>query len=166
MRPLGGWRLMEERAKMNQPDSCSRTVTWQETRKLILEEHGDPMQGSYFIKQTWLILLCLKVGTTGWIQAKGESMYFMFARSWLWVLVTSDFSCNFLLLCVYRVHTTYAESRCTGRGSNMSGRVKWEKQLSDIELRRLTSISFVDDGWLSQQAWWTFTNFNLQDNLL
>ncbi|ONK63222.1 uncharacterized protein A4U43_C07F12650 [Asparagus officinalis] len=51
------------------------------------------------------------------------------------------------------VNTVFVESGCTGLGSRTSGRVKWEKTLSNEDLKRLTSISFIDDGWLSQQAW-------------
>lgn len=49
--------------------------------------------------------------------------------------------------------TTYVESSCTGTGANENGRVKWVKQLNNADLTKLTSVTFVDDGWLSQQAW-------------
>ncbi|ONK67599.1 uncharacterized protein A4U43_C05F1760 [Asparagus officinalis] len=49
--------------------------------------------------------------------------------------------------------TTFAESDCIGPGSNTSGRVKWEKELSDDDVKKLTSIStFINsDNWLDQQ---------------
>ncbi|XP_077219007.1 putative pectinesterase 29 [Tasmannia lanceolata] len=47
---------------------------------------------------------------------------------------------------------TFAENGCTGKGSNLSGRVKWEKKLTATELSQLTSLSFIDpDGWIEQQ---------------
>ncbi|KAF8019353.1 hypothetical protein BT93_G0123 [Corymbia citriodora subsp. variegata] len=48
---------------------------------------------------------------------------------------------------------TYAESRCTGPGADMSERVKWEKTLSSAELDKLTNVNaFVNqDGWLQKQ---------------
>ncbi|RWW67911.1 hypothetical protein BHE74_00024607 [Ensete ventricosum] len=47
---------------------------------------------------------------------------------------------------------TYAESECTGPGSNQSGRVKWKKALTNDELRTFTDISYIDnEGWLSKQ---------------
>lgn len=57
-----------------------------------------------------------------------------------------------MVLC-YRAMTTYVESSCTGTGANENGRVKWMKQLNNADLTKLTSVTFVDDGWLSQQAW-------------
>ncbi|THU69025.1 hypothetical protein C4D60_Mb08t10000 [Musa balbisiana] len=47
---------------------------------------------------------------------------------------------------------TFAESGCTGPGSDLSGRVKWEKQLSDDELKKFIDISYIDgEGWLDAQ---------------
>ncbi|RWR91011.1 putative pectinesterase 29 [Cinnamomum micranthum f. kanehirae] len=46
---------------------------------------------------------------------------------------------------------TFAESGCSGPGSNESKRVPWEKKLSDKELTMLTSMSFIDGaGWVEQ----------------
>ncbi|KAJ8467598.1 hypothetical protein OPV22_030152 [Ensete ventricosum] len=47
---------------------------------------------------------------------------------------------------------TFVESGCTGPGSNLSGRVKWEKQPSDDELKKFIDISYIDgEGWLDAQ---------------
>ena len=47
---------------------------------------------------------------------------------------------------------TFAESGCIGPGSDLSGRVKWEKQLSDDELKKFIDISYIDEeGWLDAQ---------------
>ncbi|XP_018715959.2 probable pectinesterase 55 [Eucalyptus grandis] len=48
---------------------------------------------------------------------------------------------------------TYVETGCTGPGADMSGRVKWEKTLSNEELQSLADAnSFVNqDGWLQKQ---------------
>ncbi|XP_077212785.1 putative pectinesterase 66 [Tasmannia lanceolata] len=47
---------------------------------------------------------------------------------------------------------TFAENGCTGPGSNLSGRVTWEKSLTKAELDQLTSMSFINsDGWIEQQ---------------
>ncbi|KAJ8511617.1 hypothetical protein OPV22_002051 [Ensete ventricosum] len=52
----------------------------------------------------------------------------------------------------YENEITYAESECTGPGSNQSGRVKWKKALTNDELRTFTDISYIDnEGWLSKQ---------------
>ncbi|XP_031376750.1 probable pectinesterase 55 [Punica granatum] len=50
-------------------------------------------------------------------------------------------------------HITYAERKCTGPGSDMSRRVKWEKTLSDGDYHLLTDINkFINqDGWLHEQ---------------
>ncbi|KAG8369673.1 hypothetical protein BUALT_Bualt14G0038200 [Buddleja alternifolia] len=45
---------------------------------------------------------------------------------------------------------TFDEIDCNGLGSNTSRRVNWANKLSGIELRQLTSSSFIDnEGWLS-----------------
>ncbi|KAK9996356.1 hypothetical protein SO802_021042 [Lithocarpus litseifolius] len=48
---------------------------------------------------------------------------------------------------------TYAEIECTGPGADMSKRVKWEKNLSEEEVRRLVSVErFINQGmWLQEQ---------------
>uniref|UniRef100_A0A0E0LP75 Pectinesterase n=1 Tax=Oryza punctata TaxID=4537 RepID=A0A0E0LP75_ORYPU len=46
---------------------------------------------------------------------------------------------------------TFAEVGCEGPGANKTGRVAWEKQLDDDQVHRFVDISFIDDGWLSQQ---------------
>ncbi|CAL9204637.1 unnamed protein product [Musa hybrid cultivar] len=52
----------------------------------------------------------------------------------------------------YENEITYAESECTGPGSNQAGRVKWKKTLTNDELRTFTDISYIDkEGWLSEQ---------------
>uniref|UniRef100_A0A0D9V020 Pectinesterase n=1 Tax=Leersia perrieri TaxID=77586 RepID=A0A0D9V020_9ORYZ len=44
------------------------------------------------------------------------------------------------------------EEGCTGPGANRTGRVAWEKTLSDAELGKLVDISYVShDGWLAVQ---------------
>lgn len=51
----------------------------------------------------------------------------------------------------FRADITFAESGCSGPGSNESKRVPWEKKLSDKELNMLTSMSFIDGaGWVEQ----------------
>ncbi|KAL5996470.1 hypothetical protein ACLOJK_026550 [Asimina triloba] len=47
----------------------------------------------------------------------------------------------------------FAEVRCRGKGSNMSKRVKWEKQLSLKDLTHLITLrSYINpDGWLQRQ---------------
>ncbi|CAL9154516.1 unnamed protein product [Musa hybrid cultivar] len=52
----------------------------------------------------------------------------------------------------YEGVVTFAESGCTGPGSDLSGRVTWEKQLSDDELKKFIDISYIDgEGWLEAQ---------------
>ena len=48
---------------------------------------------------------------------------------------------------------TYAEIECTGPGADMSKRVKWVKNLSEEEVRRLVSVQrFINQGmWLQEQ---------------
>ncbi|EEE67729.1 hypothetical protein OsJ_25409 [Oryza sativa Japonica Group] len=46
---------------------------------------------------------------------------------------------------------TFAEAGCEGPGANKTGRVAWEKQLDDDQVHKFVDISFIDDGWLSQQ---------------
>ncbi|KAJ8467601.1 hypothetical protein OPV22_030153 [Ensete ventricosum] len=47
---------------------------------------------------------------------------------------------------------TFAESGCTGMGSDLSGRVKLEKQLSDDELKKFIDILYIyGEGWLDTQ---------------
>ncbi|TVU37471.1 hypothetical protein EJB05_10787, partial [Eragrostis curvula] len=46
---------------------------------------------------------------------------------------------------------TFAEVGCVGPGSEMTGRVGWEKHLSEEEVKRFVDIKFIDDGWLSKQ---------------
>ncbi|KAL0414084.1 UNVERIFIED_CONTAM: putative pectinesterase 29 [Sesamum radiatum] len=44
---------------------------------------------------------------------------------------------------------TFAEEECEGSGSDKSGRVVWEKDLSPEEIKSLTSNSYIDDeGWI------------------
>ncbi|KAG9140210.1 hypothetical protein Leryth_014661 [Lithospermum erythrorhizon] len=44
---------------------------------------------------------------------------------------------------------TFVESNCHGPGANSARRVKWMKNLSQVELELFTSLSFIDDhGWL------------------
>ncbi|KAK9081489.1 hypothetical protein Syun_030813 [Stephania yunnanensis] len=46
---------------------------------------------------------------------------------------------------------TFAEAECSGPGSNMSKRVKWEKKLSK-ELRQLVCLSYINrDQWIQKQ---------------
>ncbi|RWR94323.1 pectinesterase QRT1-like protein [Cinnamomum micranthum f. kanehirae] len=46
----------------------------------------------------------------------------------------------------------FAESDCSGPGSDTSKRVPWEKKLSAEELNTLTSRSFIDaEGWIEEQ---------------
>uniref|UniRef100_A0A8R7PAQ8 pectinesterase n=2 Tax=Triticum urartu TaxID=4572 RepID=A0A8R7PAQ8_TRIUA len=45
----------------------------------------------------------------------------------------------------------FAEVGCTGPGSDMAGRVSWEKHLSEAEVKKFVDMSFIDDGWLSKQ---------------
>ncbi|KAJ4976974.1 hypothetical protein NE237_002080 [Protea cynaroides] len=46
----------------------------------------------------------------------------------------------------------YAESDCTGPGSDTSKRVTWEKKISDSELKDFTQISFINkEGWIEKQ---------------
>ncbi|KAL6841861.1 hypothetical protein ACP4OV_028373 [Aristida adscensionis] len=46
---------------------------------------------------------------------------------------------------------TFAEVGCEGPGSEMSGRVEWEKHWSEEEVKGYVDIKFIDDGWLSEQ---------------
>ena len=48
---------------------------------------------------------------------------------------------------------TCAEIECTGPGADMSKRVKWVKNLSEKEVRRLVSVQrFINQGmWLQEQ---------------
>ncbi|KAK3127898.1 hypothetical protein QOZ80_7AG0579860 [Eleusine coracana subsp. coracana] len=48
-------------------------------------------------------------------------------------------------------NVTFAEVGCVGPGSEMTGRVGWEKHLSKEEVKRFVDIKFIDDGWLSKQ---------------
>ncbi|KAK4425279.1 putative pectinesterase 29 [Sesamum alatum] len=44
---------------------------------------------------------------------------------------------------------TFAEEECEGSGSDKSGRVMWEKDLSPGEMKRFTSNSYIDnEGWI------------------
>ncbi|KAH6786782.1 Pectin lyase-like superfamily protein [Perilla frutescens var. hirtella] len=44
---------------------------------------------------------------------------------------------------------TLSEYNCSGPGANSSGRVAWEKKLSEGEVNQLTNISFIDnEGWV------------------
>ncbi|URE25416.1 pectinesterase [Musa troglodytarum] len=52
----------------------------------------------------------------------------------------------------YEGLVTFAESGCAGPGSDLSGRVKWEKQLRNDELKTFIDISYIDgEGWLDAQ---------------
>ncbi|KAK1695158.1 hypothetical protein QYE76_011855 [Lolium multiflorum] len=47
---------------------------------------------------------------------------------------------------------TMVESGCTGKGSNTTGRVPWEKTLSSQEIANFVNVSYVSaDGWLAAQ---------------
>ena len=47
----------------------------------------------------------------------------------------------------------FAEDGCRGQGANTSGRAYWEKKMSKDEVRRLTSMSYIDEeGWMKNQA--------------
>ncbi|KAM0832812.1 hypothetical protein ACQ4PT_064658 [Festuca glaucescens] len=47
---------------------------------------------------------------------------------------------------------TMVESGCTGKGSNTTGRVPWEKTLSSLEIAKFVNVSYVSaDGWLAAQ---------------
>ncbi|KAJ3676305.1 hypothetical protein LUZ60_003717 [Juncus effusus] len=49
-------------------------------------------------------------------------------------------------------NVTYAESGCTGAGSDTTNRVKWEKTLQGQDLNQFITDSFNNaDGWISQQ---------------
>lgn len=53
--------------------------------------------------------------------------------------------------CTCRSQLTMAEYNCSGAGAESSGRVKWEKKLSEREAQQFASISFIDDlGWVNQ----------------
>ncbi|KAG0457870.1 hypothetical protein HPP92_023027 [Vanilla planifolia] len=50
-------------------------------------------------------------------------------------------------------NTQYGEAGCNGAGANTAGRVPWERKLNSKYLRRITSISFIDnEGWLNDQG--------------
>ncbi|MQL93118.1 hypothetical protein Taro_025757 [Colocasia esculenta] len=52
----------------------------------------------------------------------------------------------------HQAQIIYAESECTGPGSDTSKRVPWEKKLSGHNLEKYVSLRFVNrDGWLNQQ---------------
>ncbi|KAL4027970.1 hypothetical protein IC575_011160 [Cucumis melo] len=54
----------------------------------------------------------------------------------------------------YENQLTYAENDCYGPGSDISRRVSWEKKLSPKDIRKLTSMSFIDvEGWIQDQPW-------------
>ncbi|KAL5062180.1 hypothetical protein RYX36_023917, partial [Vicia faba] len=44
----------------------------------------------------------------------------------------------------------FVEEKCFGDGSNKSQRVKWMKSLSEPELNKFLSLSYIDDGWISE----------------
>ncbi|PIN11559.1 Pectinesterase [Handroanthus impetiginosus] len=44
---------------------------------------------------------------------------------------------------------SFDEIDCHGLGSDTSERVSWANKMRNTELQQLTSISFIDDGWLS-----------------
>ncbi|KAD5508898.1 hypothetical protein E3N88_16601 [Mikania micrantha] len=47
----------------------------------------------------------------------------------------------------------FAEDGCRGSGSDMSRRAWWETRLSKAEIRRLTTMSYIDEeGWIKNQA--------------
>ncbi|KAJ0606199.1 putative pectinesterase [Helianthus annuus] len=47
----------------------------------------------------------------------------------------------------------FAEDECRGDGSDTSRRVWWKSKLSKEEIRRLTSMSYIDEeGWIKNQA--------------
>ncbi|XP_042491630.1 probable pectinesterase 29 [Macadamia integrifolia] len=48
---------------------------------------------------------------------------------------------------------TYVEADCTGKGSNTSKRVKWEKKMNSSQLRQFINLSFIDqpEGWVEKQ---------------
>lgn len=46
----------------------------------------------------------------------------------------------------------FAEYGCRGEGANISGRAPWVKKMSKDEVRRLTSMSYIDEeGWMKNQ---------------
>ncbi|GKA52585.1 probable pectinesterase 29 [Tanacetum coccineum] len=46
----------------------------------------------------------------------------------------------------------FAEYACRGEGAKISGRTYWEKNMSKDEIRRLTSMSYIDEeGWMKNQ---------------
>ncbi|XP_048560503.1 probable pectinesterase 66 [Triticum urartu] len=47
----------------------------------------------------------------------------------------------------------FAEVGCTGPGSNMTERVPWEKQLSEVEVEKFVDMSYIDDGWIGEQPY-------------
>ncbi|XP_058747087.1 probable pectinesterase 55 [Vicia villosa] len=55
-------------------------------------------------------------------------------------------------LCVgQEAKITFVEEKCSGDGSNKSQRVKWMKSLSEAELNKFLSPSFIDqEGWISK----------------
>lgn len=47
----------------------------------------------------------------------------------------------------------FAEDECRGGGSDTSRRAWWESRLSMNEIRRLTSMSYIDEeDWIKYQA--------------
>lgn len=52
---------------------------------------------------------------------------------------------------ICRKQLTLSEYKCWGPGSQSSKRVGWAKKLSDVEAKKLASISFVDEeGWINR----------------
>ena len=45
----------------------------------------------------------------------------------------------------------FAEVGCPGPGANRASRVPGEKHLTEGEVEKFVNMSFIDDGWLSNQ---------------
>ncbi|CAK8561005.1 unnamed protein product [Lathyrus sativus] len=51
----------------------------------------------------------------------------------------------------HEANLTFVEEKCFGDGANKSKRVKWMKSLSEMELNKFLSLSFIDqEGWISK----------------
>lgn len=47
----------------------------------------------------------------------------------------------------------FAEDECRGEGSSTLERALWERRMNKDEVRRLTSMSYIDEeGWIKNQA--------------
>lgn len=54
---------------------------------------------------------------------------------------------------MFRQQLTYAEHNCFGSGAtDASQRVSWSKKLSQADLNKFTSITYIDnEGWLNDR---------------